>query len=88
MSDSKRPILLLLTSHWLSMLGVSLVTLAGLSRRARCIRCHDEGHATTDKKTITQDCNTRHRLLAVREASPEILKTVGVADCMSEFERQ
>jgi len=29
--DSKRPILVLLTSHWLSMLGVALVTTAGFS---------------------------------------------------------
>src|SRR5271170_4639477 len=29
--DPKRPILLLLTSHWISMLGVTLVTLAGFS---------------------------------------------------------
>jgi hypothetical protein len=29
--DPKRPILLLLTSHWISMLGVALVTLAGVS---------------------------------------------------------
>src|SRR5271165_4745118 len=29
--DPKRPILLLLASHWISMLGVALVTLAGVS---------------------------------------------------------
>src|SRR6516162_6447299 len=29
--DSKRPILVLLTSHWISMLGVALVTTAGFS---------------------------------------------------------
>ena len=29
--DSKRPILVLLTSHWVSMLGVALVTTAGFS---------------------------------------------------------
>ena len=29
--DSKRPILMLLTSHWVSMLGVALVTTAGFS---------------------------------------------------------
>jgi len=31
MSDPKRPVLVLLTSHWLSMLGVALVTTAGFS---------------------------------------------------------
>lgn len=30
-NDSKRPILVLLTSHWVSMLGVALVTTAGFS---------------------------------------------------------
>jgi len=29
--DPKRPILVLLTSHWISMLGVALVTTAGFS---------------------------------------------------------
>jgi hypothetical protein len=45
-----------------------------------CFRCHDEDHATADKKTITQDCNACHQVLAVEEPSPEILKTLGVAD--------
>jgi hypothetical protein len=45
-----------------------------------CFRCHDESHATADKKTITQDCGACHQALAVEEASPEILKTLGVAD--------
>jgi hypothetical protein len=43
-----------------------------------CFRCHDEGHATADKRTITQDCGTCHDALAVDEASPAILKTLGV----------
>jgi nitrate/TMAO reductase-like tetraheme cytochrome c subunit len=45
-----------------------------------CFRCHDDSHATTDKKTITQDCGACHQALAVEETSPEILKTLGVAD--------
>ncbi len=45
-----------------------------------CFRCHDESHATADKKTITQDCNTCHQSLAVEETSPEILKTLGVSN--------
>jgi hypothetical protein len=44
-----------------------------------CFRCHDESHATTAKKTITQDCNACHQALAVDETSPEILKTLGLA---------
>lgn len=45
-----------------------------------CFRCHDESHATADKRTVTQDCNTCHQSLAVEETSPEVLKTLGVAD--------
>jgi formate-dependent nitrite reductase cytochrome c552 subunit len=48
-----------------------------------CFRCHDEGHATADKKTITQDCNTCHQALAVDETSPEILKTLGIAEAVT-----
>lgn len=43
-----------------------------------CFRCHDEAHATFDKKTITQDCGVCHNALAVDEASPDILKTLGL----------
>ena len=45
-----------------------------------CFRCHDDSHATADKKTITQDCGACHQALAVEETSPEILKTLGVAE--------
>jgi hypothetical protein len=53
-----------------------------------CFRCHDDSHAAADKKTIPQDCNTCHNALAVEEASPEILKTLGIADRLAEFEKQ
>jgi nitrate/TMAO reductase-like tetraheme cytochrome c subunit len=53
-----------------------------------CFRCHDGSHSTRDKKTITQDCNTCHQSLAMEETAPEILKTLGVADRLSEFEKQ
>lgn len=43
-----------------------------------CFRCHDEAHATSDKKTITQDCGVCHQALAVEETKPEILKTLGL----------
>ena len=46
-----------------------------------CFRCHDGSHATADKKsTIGQDCGACHNVLAMGEASPEILKTLGVWD--------
>ena len=53
-----------------------------------CFRCHDGSHAAPDGKTISQDCNTCHEPLAVEETSPEILKTLGVADRISKIERQ
>ena len=43
-----------------------------------CFRCHDEAHATSDKKTITQDCGVCHNALAVDEPAPEVLKTLGL----------
>ena len=43
-----------------------------------CFRCHDGGHSTADKKTITQDCSTCHQMLAVDETDPAILKTLGL----------
>jgi nitrate/TMAO reductase-like tetraheme cytochrome c subunit len=44
-----------------------------------CFRCHDESHLTSDKKTISQDCGLCHQLVAMDEASPEILKTLELA---------
>jgi hypothetical protein len=43
-----------------------------------CFRCHDESHATPQKKTISQDCTLCHNPLAVEETSPAILKTLGL----------
>ncbi len=53
-----------------------------------CFRCHDEDHATSDKKTITQDCTTCHNALAVDEPAPDILKTLGLADAIANAQRQ
>jgi NapC/NirT cytochrome c family, N-terminal region len=44
-----------------------------------CFRCHDENHATPDKKTISQDCSLCHEAVAVEEASPAILTTLGIS---------
>ena len=44
-----------------------------------CFRCHDASHDTKDGKTIPQDCDLCHQMLATDEASPEILKTLGIA---------
>ena len=45
-----------------------------------CFRCHDGGHATADgAASIDQDCSSCHEPIAVEEANPEILKTLGVS---------
>lgn len=44
-----------------------------------CFRCHDGNHSTADQKAaIGQDCSSCHDLLAVDEASPAVLKTLGL----------
>jgi hypothetical protein len=53
-----------------------------------CFRCHDGGHATADKQAITQDCSACHQALAVDEAAPDILKTLGIANRLSESPKQ
>jgi len=53
-----------------------------------CFRCHDGDHSSTDGKTITQDCNACHEPLATEEASPEILKTLGLEERISKIQKQ
>lgn len=43
-----------------------------------CFRCHDGAHTSASGKTIAQDCDLCHQTLAADEASPEILKTLGI----------
>ena len=46
-----------------------------------CFRCHDGSHSTSNQKaSITQDCGACHNALAVDEASPNVLTTIGLAD--------
>ena len=52
-----------------------------------CFRCHDGAHESTDGKTITQDCNVCHQLLAVDDAAPDILKTMGLDQALSAMRR-
>jgi hypothetical protein len=52
-----------------------------------CFRCHDGSHTAGDGKTIAQDCNSCHEPLAVDEASPEILKTLGISERMSKLQK-
>jgi hypothetical protein len=52
-----------------------------------CFRCHDGSHTTRDGTSITQDCSTCHHPLAMDEASPEILKTLGLAERIAQIQR-
>jgi formate-dependent nitrite reductase cytochrome c552 subunit len=53
-----------------------------------CFRCHDDSHATVDKKTITQDCSTCHQMLATDETAPAILKTLGLGETITSLQKQ
>jgi nitrate/TMAO reductase-like tetraheme cytochrome c subunit len=53
-----------------------------------CFRCHDGSHATATAETITQDCNACHEPLAMDEASPEILKTLGLQERLSKVQKE
>jgi nitrate/TMAO reductase-like tetraheme cytochrome c subunit len=53
-----------------------------------CFRCHDGSHTSSDGKTITQDCNTCHEPLAMDEAKPEILNTLGIAKRISDLQKR
>ena len=53
-----------------------------------CFRCHDSSHTAADGKSITQDCNACHELLATDEASPEILKTLGLEERISKVQKK
>jgi len=53
-----------------------------------CFLCHDGSHTTADGKAITQDCGTCHQPLAMEEATPEILKTLGIAERSSAIQKQ
>jgi hypothetical protein len=53
-----------------------------------CFRCHDGAHSTSDQKlTITQDCNTCHEPLAIDEASPGVLETMGLAERIKSLQK-
>jgi len=54
-----------------------------------CFRCHDGSHSTADQKmTITQDCSTCHEPLAIEEASPGVLKTIGLAERIANLQKR
>ncbi|MFB3778900.1 MAG: NapC/NirT family cytochrome c [Bryobacteraceae bacterium] len=43
-----------------------------------CFRCHDDQHAAKSGRTISQDCNSCHQLLAMDEPAPKILVDLGL----------
>jgi len=43
-----------------------------------CFRCHDGNHSSADGRTISNDCDACHSLLAVDEADPKILDALGM----------
>jgi nitrate/TMAO reductase-like tetraheme cytochrome c subunit len=43
-----------------------------------CFRCHDGSHSTADGRTISNDCDTCHSLLAVDEPNPKVLTDLGM----------
>lgn len=53
-----------------------------------CFRCHDNSHNTADGKTIPQDCERCHETVAMDEASPEILKTLGIEERLSQAQKK
>ncbi len=53
-----------------------------------CFRCHDEAHISADGKAITQDCAACHEVVSASEASPEVLKTLGLEGRISELQKK
>jgi hypothetical protein len=43
-----------------------------------CFRCHDDAHSAGGGKTIPQDCNGCHQVLAMDEETPKILADLGL----------
>ncbi len=43
-----------------------------------CFRCHDDEHKSKEGKSITQECNACHAILAQEETNPKILKDMGI----------
>jgi nitrate/TMAO reductase-like tetraheme cytochrome c subunit len=43
-----------------------------------CFRCHDDEHRAPDGRTISQECNACHAILAMDEADPKVLGDLGI----------
>jgi hypothetical protein len=53
-----------------------------------CFRCHDDTHKSAEGKSITQDCSACHEAVAIEEASPDVLKTLGLADRLAAIRKK
>jgi hypothetical protein len=45
-----------------------------------CFRCHDGSHNSMDGKSISQDCNACHNLLAMEDPAPKVLTDLGIEE--------
>jgi len=43
-----------------------------------CFRCHDGSHTSADGRTIANDCDTCHTVLAMEEQNPKVLSELGM----------
>ena len=43
-----------------------------------CFRCHDGSHTTAEGRSIPNDCDTCHSMLAMEEQNPKILSDLGL----------
>jgi nitrate/TMAO reductase-like tetraheme cytochrome c subunit len=43
-----------------------------------CFRCHDGNHSSADGRTITQECDACHNVLAMEESNPKVLSDLGL----------
>jgi len=43
-----------------------------------CFRCHDGSHSSADGRTIPNDCDTCHTMLAMEEQNPKVLADLGL----------
>ena len=43
-----------------------------------CFRCHDGSHTSADGRSIPNDCDTCHTMLAMEEQNPKVLADLGI----------
>jgi NapC/NirT cytochrome c family, N-terminal region/Cytochrome c7 and related cytochrome c len=43
-----------------------------------CFRCHDGSHTSAEGRTIPNDCDTCHTMLAMEEQNPKVLTDLGI----------